>query len=271
MLRDPETNYRDDHLWDEDTEDGLRPEKEYYCKHHSTRKFLEQTRQECLEAGTDTSDIDKALAKLDRVAPSAELLVPAKKLISVLPPKQGRGPRSHKEIIIDTETQDQRAKEYEERQQKLKEEDRIKREEEDVVIMDESDEHEADIVDSIENSSPACNRSQRKRTHSKMDRFEGEKKEATRQTGEDVDTSSSDSDTGTTAHKRLRRLGSVNHPTAKRMKLNVSSSSSSSSAPVLASSHPLLSSYHERHRPSTRVLLRSHDGTVDPAASGAST
>lgn len=112
MIRNQSTMYFDDHLWDEDTPDQLRPPKEFYCRFHSKKHLLLREKKELEEAGEPTAIVEDQLAELERVVLTTSL-PPAEKLVSVVPPSSNGTRGKRRKPSYDLTDQIHRKEEFE--------------------------------------------------------------------------------------------------------------------------------------------------------------
>lgn len=144
---------------------GERPGKEWYCPHHSTKIRRQRERAKLVAEGKDTTELDdEILLETERVVPITALL-PAHKLVGVVPPRQGRSKRVY--IPVDLADQDERAAESKEaeKQLKVKIEELDAEEKVDATRRKRKAEIDADIesVDSSNSSDSDSSRQSRKR------------------------------------------------------------------------------------------------------------
>jgi len=201
MLNHPDEFFRDAH-----EEDMQAVPKEYFCAHHSKRVRRERERARLVAAGESTEEIDAEIeAETPAVVPTTALL-PAAKLVTVVPLKQGG--RKIVRIEVDTEDQELRAKQGEEAAVKVK----IKRE------MEEEEGADSSGDDSSRRPSKASKARAAKRKAASIDA--------------DVESVDSDSSAGSrssiTKRRRLRKGTAAAADSAQpRMKLELSGASSS--------------------------------------------
>ena len=239
MLRHPDECFADTHEWDNDIEDEhgrkMRPPKEQFCPHHSRKRFLIRTRDEMLEKDplADVAKINQEIDDFDAktiVNPTIALMKPTHMVRN--PHRTGRS--KHVEIEVDPTDQEQRAEKSRQRM-KAKEEQLKEGEDADVdmtKVMKKSEHKvgtcpespsDSEMSDSTRGMSGLTKSRKRKAVSSDADdRME-------------IDDEASDA-----AGKKQKQAAEVSIAATGASPVKLKKRSSS---PVLASTHPLSTSY----------------------------
>lgn len=212
-------NHPDEFFFDAHEEAAVATPKEYFCAHHSKRIRRERERERLKEAGESTAEIDAEIeAETPSVVPTTALL-PAAKLVAVVPLKQGG--RKVVQLEVDPEDQETRAKEFEEAAVKAK----LKREE--VEEDGESVSGDSSGDDSSRRSSAKAAKAKAKASKRKVHSIDADV--------ESVDSDSSGESRGSSTKRRRLRKGTA-ADSQPRMKLELSGGGQSGAAAAASSS-----------------------------------